>query len=106
MALSRTYEAYCIDVVCAQIHRLTVYGLEKPASLCASSSQASAAVWLLLCSLVSGLRLTEVSPDFTGALTAGRTLGSTLLLPQSAHTCSTGLITTGFHMYVVSCKLV
>lgn len=63
-----------------------MYGLEKPASLCASSSSDSAAFRLLLCSLLSGLRLTEGSADFTGALTAGRTLDSTLLLPQPAHT--------------------
>lgn len=70
-----------------QAHTLTVYGLEKPASLCASSSHASAALWLLLLfSLVSGLRPTEGSPDFTGALTAGRTVDSTPLLPQPAHT--------------------
>lgn len=64
----------CFGSGCGR-RRLTVKGLENPASLCASSSQASPAAEL------------AESAGFgaAGALTAGRPRGSTPLLPQSAH---------------------
>lgn len=79
-------------------HRLTVNGLVKPLSLCASSSHALAAVWLLLlCSFVaSGLRPTGGSLDLSGGLNVGRTLVSTPLLSQSAQMHQSALIRQRF----------